>query len=155
MINHVSHRISDRHGQYLLRQQKQGQQKGRIYLSLKAKQHRFSSFFITPLSFLIIFFSLNSLSFFFNIFLKYRIRTLNNILHIRIQTDKVEEVKAIEPSDEEIEKVLESTDDVVIVDKKEEESKEEKHKHEDAKPTSFKHKLQGYFGYLWNGQVMD
>ena len=24
-----------------------------------------------------------------------------------------------------------------------------------TKPTSFKHKLEGYFGYLWNGQVMD
>lgn len=70
------------------------------------------------------------------------------------QTDKIEEVNTIETSDEEIEKVLESTDDVVIVNK-EEKPKEEKHKDEDAKPTSFKHKLQGYFGYLWNGQVMD
>lgn len=81
--------------------------------------------------------------------------TVIEAVTVDVQTDKVEEVKAIEPSDEEIEKVLESTDDVVIVDKKEEEPKEEKHKHEDAKPTSFKHKLQGYFGYLWNGQVMD
>ena len=80
--------------------------------------------------------------------------TVIEAVTVDVQTDKVEEVKAIEPSDEEIEKVLESTDDVVIVDKKEE-PKEEKHKDEDAKPTSFKHKLQGYFCYLWNGQVMD
>ena len=76
--------------------------------------------------------------------------TVTEAVTVDVQTDKVEEVKAIEPSDEEIEKVLESTDDVVIVDKKEEEPKKE-----DVKPTSFKHKLQGYFGYLWNGQVMD
>lgn len=80
--------------------------------------------------------------------------TVIEAVTVDVKTDKVEEVKAIEPSDEEIEKVLESTDDVVIVDKKEE-PKEEKHKDEDVKPTSFKHKLQGYFGYLWNGQVMD